>query len=354
LRALIVKFPLILNFKHESVHSALMALRRLCSARPDWVTYYKALSPSQVAFFIRERVMTLLRLEYLLLMGGGNGWTLRDVMKMSNNMFHKAHSGFRSWMQERLKRLRQRMSAARQAVEARAAAQGRQLSREELEQVAIQVQTQYARAEQERFHRQFMARREAERQDFDKRMEQRQRSIGQKLQKEREAELAMQQRHDGHGAEADEQEGDSGWQRGKQRLYQQNQQLEQQRVGRSTGGGAAGRRTSGFSAAGAAPPPAAAAAGRAPPSPPFTQSSSGQLRGSAGGGMMTTGVSRGSGPQDARQYATAPPVQQHPPPLSLSSADPLYRVTLGHVWQRPGSKVDPEPAPGEPLPQYQQ
>ncbi|GLI59091.1 hypothetical protein VaNZ11_000776 [Volvox africanus] len=358
LRTLIVKYPLILNFKHESVHNALMALRRLCSARPDWVTYYKALSPSQVAFFIRERVMTLLRLEYLLLTGGGNGWTLRDVMKMSNNMFRKAYSGFRSWMQERMKRLQQRMAAARQAVEAQAAAQGRQLSREELERVAIQVQTQYARAEQERFHRQFMARREAERQDFDKRMEQRQRSIEEKVQKERDAELlAWQQRHGGQGAEGDEQEDEDGWQE-KHRLYQQNQQ--QQRAGSSTGGGPAGLRTSGSLVAGAMLPAAAdaAAAGRAPSSTPYPQSSSGSgsVRGSAG--SMTGGPGRGSSArQDARQYEkTAVPLlqRQHPPPMSFSSADPLYRVTLGHVWQRPGSKVAPEPAPGQSLPQYQQ
>lgn len=69
--------------------SLLQALRRLCSARPDWVGYYKALSPSQVAFFVRERVITLLRLEYLLLSGGGSDWTLRDIMKMTNNMFKK-------------------------------------------------------------------------------------------------------------------------------------------------------------------------------------------------------------------------------------------------------------------------
>ncbi|EFJ45428.1 hypothetical protein VOLCADRAFT_105980 [Volvox carteri f. nagariensis] len=333
LRALILKYPLILNFRHQSVHSALMALRVLCSARPEWTTFYQVLSPSQVAFFIRERVITLLRLEYLLLTGGGNGWTLRDIMKMSNNMFRKACGGFRSWMQERLRRLRHRLAAARQAVEARAAAQGRTLSRGELERVAMQVQAQCARAEQERFHRQFVARRQAERRDMEKRMEQRQRAIEEKMGLLKQAGGQADEEEDQDPEEEEEEEGNPP-----PRQYGKQRQPRLASGNSSSSGGSGAGRSGGPKRTAAryfgpsqGMGAAAAAAGKVPS--PLQQPQVPEQAGGSGGVR-----------QGVRHHAAALPTQQ-PPPVSLSSADPLYRVTLGHVWQRPGSKVVPEPLP---------
>ncbi len=48
-----------------------------------------SLSPSQFAFFMRDRLRSLLRLEYLLITGGGSSWTLREVIKTSNNKFKR-------------------------------------------------------------------------------------------------------------------------------------------------------------------------------------------------------------------------------------------------------------------------
>ncbi|GLC67023.1 hypothetical protein PLESTF_000503100 [Pleodorina starrii] len=281
LRALIIKYPLILNFKHESVHSALMALRRLCSARPDWTAFYKALSPSQVAFFVRERVVTLLRLEYLLLTGGGSGMTLRDIMKTSNNSFNRSYGGFRSWMQARLARLRQRMAQARAAMEARSRAEGREVSEEELGRLAAEVQAQYTQAEQERFHREFVHRREAERRDMERRMEQRQRAIEEK----------MQQQRSGLEREGEEEEEeDDGQQRRRWQWQQQSQ--------RSPSGG-------------------------------------------GGGGGVASGAAHqaGRGARPAGRSVV-------PPAGTAFGSDPLDRVTLGRVWQRPGSRVPHSAGPG--------
>lgn len=63
------------------------ALRQLASTRPSWSGNFATLSPSQFAFFLRDRIHMLLRLEYLVVSGGGKGMTLRDVMKMTNQAF---------------------------------------------------------------------------------------------------------------------------------------------------------------------------------------------------------------------------------------------------------------------------
>lgn len=54
-RALVIKYPLVLNFQEASVARALQALRQLSSTRPMWVHNFEILSPSQLAFFLRDR-----------------------------------------------------------------------------------------------------------------------------------------------------------------------------------------------------------------------------------------------------------------------------------------------------------
>ena len=70
-----------------SMCPSLQALRQLSSTRPIWAHNFEILSPSQLAFFLRDRISTLLRLEHLVVVGGCKNATLREVMKMSNQAF---------------------------------------------------------------------------------------------------------------------------------------------------------------------------------------------------------------------------------------------------------------------------
>ncbi|KAG2492112.1 hypothetical protein HYH03_009603 [Edaphochlamys debaryana] len=177
-RALVMKYPLILNFHPNSVYSAANALRRLCSARPAWAALHEQLSPSQFAFYMRDRLQVLLRLEYLLLTGGGGTWTLRDIMKTSSNVFKKVHGGFRNWSTERLRRLRERIERAR--AEARAEGRLTDEEDEDSEQAALveaEAKAVYAAEENRRFHDELIAKRQAERSEAIRRDEQRQEAL---------------------------------------------------------------------------------------------------------------------------------------------------------------------------------
>ncbi|PNH04956.1 hypothetical protein TSOC_008838 [Tetrabaena socialis] len=304
-RALVVKYPLILNFQPDSVASAAAALRRLCRARPSWAAHHDILSPSQFAFFMRDRVHTLLRLEYLLITGAGGSWTVRDIIKASNNMFKKVYSGFRSWSTERLRRLRERMRRVRETAEA----EGR-LEREAIEEAEAAAGAEYGREEAQRFSRQYGERRQLELADAERRAEQRKVALELKQQQQQQLEAQQDPGESGSKAEEEEQAAAHPKRRPGRREEQRARDAAEAAAGAEGGRGSA--------AGGAA---ASASSGAARTEVP------------AGGSAQRAAELAATG--GSRRRTSGPPSISREP----VDGDPLSALSPGRVWQRPGGKV---------------
>lgn len=105
------KYPLVLNMKSENVEVIIERLRHLAYSRVTWQENFDDISPSLLAFFLRDHADLLLRLEYLALTGEKATWCLFNVFKPSNNLFAVKHRGYRRWLTARA--VRKQMQAVR-------------------------------------------------------------------------------------------------------------------------------------------------------------------------------------------------------------------------------------------------
>jgi hypothetical protein len=63
-----------------------------------WTEDFETITPSLLAFYMRDCSDLQSRLEYLLVSGESSGAQLREVFKLSNNVFASKHRGFRQWL----------------------------------------------------------------------------------------------------------------------------------------------------------------------------------------------------------------------------------------------------------------
>lgn len=101
-KALTLKYPMVLSHRSETVLETVEALRELTYSRSAWQAELATITPSLLAFFLRDRYDLLARLEYLLVTGDATPWRLRDVFKMSENKFAKLKQGYAGWREKRL------------------------------------------------------------------------------------------------------------------------------------------------------------------------------------------------------------------------------------------------------------
>lgn len=113
-KVMVRKYPLVLNCRSETIAAIVERLRHLAYTRAMWQQDFDCMSPSLMAFFLRDYRDLLMRLEYLVLTGDSTTWTLRQVFKPSNNCFIKKHRGFREWVHMRMARRQQLQARARQ------------------------------------------------------------------------------------------------------------------------------------------------------------------------------------------------------------------------------------------------
>lgn len=66
MRAFVLKFPLCFAYSRESVSNSIERFRQLCFTRDEWVrSYQHYMTPSLMAYFLKDATDQLLRLEYL-------------------------------------------------------------------------------------------------------------------------------------------------------------------------------------------------------------------------------------------------------------------------------------------------
>ena len=66
MRALVLKCPLVFSYHPAAVRGHIDRLRQLCFTRDEWTRNYQLeMTPSLMAFFLRDATDLLLRLEYL-------------------------------------------------------------------------------------------------------------------------------------------------------------------------------------------------------------------------------------------------------------------------------------------------
>lgn len=72
MRAFVLKFPLAFSFKPSHVRGAVERLQQLCFTRDEWAREYQlAMTPSLMAYFIKDMGDQLRRFEYLASTGEG-------------------------------------------------------------------------------------------------------------------------------------------------------------------------------------------------------------------------------------------------------------------------------------------
>jgi hypothetical protein len=118
-KLMVRKYPLVLNSRSETIENVTERMRHLAYTRSMWQQDFDCISPSLLAFFLRDYADLLLRLEYLALSGESATWTLQQVFKPSNNLFAKKHRGFREWLSVRSARRQQLARRAAQAQQER-------------------------------------------------------------------------------------------------------------------------------------------------------------------------------------------------------------------------------------------
>ncbi|KAG1660703.1 hypothetical protein FOA52_014322 [Chlamydomonas sp. UWO 241] len=106
-KLMVRKYPLVLNSRSETIEAVTERMRHLAYTRSMWQQDFDCISPSLLAFYLRDYADLLLRLEYLALSGESATWTLQQVFKPSNNLFSKKHRGFREWLSVRSARRQQ-------------------------------------------------------------------------------------------------------------------------------------------------------------------------------------------------------------------------------------------------------
>lgn len=127
-RTLARKFPLILNFQTKTIEELVDVLRQLSYTRIHWQEDFDTLTPGLLAYFFRDSNDILRRLEFLVTSGTGPFVRLRDVFKMTDNLFNRKYRGFAGWKEERrlLEQRRQLMHQRRMAQQQAAVAQQQQ------------------------------------------------------------------------------------------------------------------------------------------------------------------------------------------------------------------------------------
>lgn len=116
-KAMVRKCPLILNSDTELITRAVDKLRQLSYTRAMWQDNFEVISPSLLAFFLKDKTDLLLRVEYLALTGDSATWSLYNVFKVSNNTFCKKHRGFREWVSKRMARRQQLQQRSHMALQ---------------------------------------------------------------------------------------------------------------------------------------------------------------------------------------------------------------------------------------------
>lgn len=115
---LVIKYPLILNFRIESLKAWYERFRSLAYMRDTWAHEFDTMSPTLLAKLMRDRFDMDQRLEFLALSGNEPSILIRAVVRYTNNRFAHNHSGFRQWVLTR-----QRRKAAQEAAQRQATAQ---------------------------------------------------------------------------------------------------------------------------------------------------------------------------------------------------------------------------------------
>jgi hypothetical protein len=93
----------------------------VCYSRVQWQDDYEHITSSQIAYFLRDSADIMNRLEYLAVSGRTPFERLRDVMKMTSNVFNRKHTGFRAWLQQREMLAQRQLAMLRRRQEQRAA-----------------------------------------------------------------------------------------------------------------------------------------------------------------------------------------------------------------------------------------
>eukprot|EP00798_Chlamydomonas_sp_ICE-L_P031743 gene31743-6944_t len=122
MRTLTRKCPLILNRRTELIGDVMESLRQISYTRVIWQENFDLMTPSLMAFFMRDFAVLLMRLEFLLVTGRSPNTTLKDVFKPSTNLFANVHRGYRPWLAERRERQRVQLERAQAAAQLREAA----------------------------------------------------------------------------------------------------------------------------------------------------------------------------------------------------------------------------------------
>ncbi|KAJ9523772.1 hypothetical protein QJQ45_019960 [Haematococcus lacustris] len=113
-RALVIKFPPILNCDTEVVGRRMDVLHQLASSRTQWQEDVELISHNLLVFWLKDYIDLRARLEFLVAQKLSSSITLRMVFKTSNNTFARKYQGFREWKEE-WKARRQAVASRRQA-----------------------------------------------------------------------------------------------------------------------------------------------------------------------------------------------------------------------------------------------
>jgi hypothetical protein len=71
MRAFVLKFPMAFSYQPQNVRNWIERFQQLCLTRDEWTREYQlAMTPSLMAFFLRDASDLLLRFEYLASTGG--------------------------------------------------------------------------------------------------------------------------------------------------------------------------------------------------------------------------------------------------------------------------------------------
>lgn len=101
-------FTFQLRQQGETLARLVANLRDLSSTRELWHQDFEQITPSLLAFFIRDHTDLLLRLEFLVVTGESPTKHLKEIFKISNNLFLRIHHGYRMWLRMRTVRAQAR------------------------------------------------------------------------------------------------------------------------------------------------------------------------------------------------------------------------------------------------------
>jgi hypothetical protein len=67
---MVTKYPPVLMISPQRLAGSVERLRQLCYTREEWARDFESISPSLLAYFLRDATDQLMRLEYLASTGG--------------------------------------------------------------------------------------------------------------------------------------------------------------------------------------------------------------------------------------------------------------------------------------------